>query len=455
MIRVMLFFLGTGTYYLTRYQFRGESAQPTQYVQMALLELMEKDRINFYPDLILPILTPTAKSKNWVSSSREEDKLEKLIHNWAMQQVEQRGKEIKIEPIEIGETGGEALLWQVFRDIYERIDRLASKFDGVELLVDVTHSYRYQPMLMLALLHFIRVVRKDVQIQGVYYGNQPEESDHSGVRSADVLDLSPIVELQEWILNVYMFLQGSNASPLNDFIQQARREAFKRRDPSAEKMRQLEDVTKSWETLTQAIQLCRAPKIPELARRSVSKLQEFKEKATRGGLLPSFQPILMLLDQIENEIKPLADENEVEAGLAAIRWCQQHGLMQQAYTLLNELIITTACSAVGKDPLEKNDRQIVSSAMNSEIRRKYSDTDSTKLESQDDPGVQQILMTLRVWPDIFGLLDQVSKDRNNLNHAGWGRDNTEDKNFLKHLEEQVERADAILPRLQDKGGKVG
>jgi hypothetical protein len=63
-------------------------------------------------------------------------------------------------------------------------------------------------------------------------------------------------------------------------------------------------------------------------------LQLCDKVLNRKEIPTPFRPFYPLSDKS-------AKKDPVESGLEAIEWCKRHGLIQQAYTILDELVTTT------------------------------------------------------------------------------------------------------------------
>ncbi|MCL6444402.1 MAG: TM1812 family CRISPR-associated protein [Alicyclobacillus sp.] len=443
MTNIMLTFVGTGKYSEAVYDYGGSTSTLTPYVQYALLEFIETGAIDFHPDIIMPLLTPASKQKNWESNHSEAPGLQALVEQWTDRQPDR----VALQPLELNEQNDERAIWENFGRIYERIRELKAEdsSNALQILVDVTHSFRYQPMLMLSLLHFAKVV-DGVQLYGAFYGSPPESTPGSDLPRAAVMDLSPLVELQDWVLHVQMFLHGANATGIREFIEQKRVSAAKKKDPFLAEIAKLSGVSKSWEQLTKSLQLTRGPEIRQIAEESLERIQRFTTSANElARQVPSLQPILHLIDQIRAETEPLAVKDDIKAGLNAVRWCQRNGLIQQAFTLLTELMITAVCQIAGWDLRDKSARQLASKILSFGARSQRggltSGGDFAGVSNLQ--GIDTVVERLRGVPEMFSLWNKISDLRNNLNHGGWRRDR-ESMGLNKFAEQlrvdEVERA---------------
>ncbi len=80
---------------------------------------------------------------------------------------------------------------------------------GDELIVDVTHSFRSLPIFMMNLLVYLQnVSKKKISITHIHYG-MLEMNKELGF--APIIDLKPIMEINDWITGAYSFSQFGNA----------------------------------------------------------------------------------------------------------------------------------------------------------------------------------------------------------------------------------------------------
>jgi len=73
------------------------------------------------------------------------------------------------------------------------------------------------------------------------------------------------------------------------------------------------------------------------------------------GLLPALRP---LLDRVSERVM-LFQADPVQDGIQAARWCLEHNLIQQGYTILNETLITHCLARIGADPADSHVRGLI------------------------------------------------------------------------------------------------
>lgn len=129
--------------------------------------------------------------------------VEDMPHKQAVEEA--IGKGSKIFPIRYGINEAQ---------IQENIDIIlglrAYLEDGDEIVVDITHSFRSLPLLIMQLLLYLKQINSPkVTVSHVYYGMLDIIGD---LHYAPVVDISSMIRLSDWITGAFTFkLNGSSA----------------------------------------------------------------------------------------------------------------------------------------------------------------------------------------------------------------------------------------------------
>ena len=90
--------------------------------------------------------------------------------------------------------------------------------NGDELIVDVTHSFRSLPLYILNLLIYLKNVSdKRINISHIYYGMLDYMRENKDV--APVVDLMPLLKLNDWITAAHNFLKFGNGYKIAQLLQ--------------------------------------------------------------------------------------------------------------------------------------------------------------------------------------------------------------------------------------------
>lgn len=382
-----LSFLGTGTYIPCHYTLNGMKSAKTEYIQTALLDLLAQDGHKM--DEVFIFLTEGAKKKHWDAEINLKAQLEDL--------AAAQGFKISTPTIKVADDM--ETIWETFGAINETIQ------EGDEIVFDITHSFRYQPMLALLSLHFLRVT-KDVKVSGIYYGAYVP---NSGQEDFPVINLSAFAELQDWITNVYAFTQTGRADALTAWIAEKETSIRRTERKTTIDIKNIQNLSKSWQQLTDAMQTNRGPKIQASAAQALQSIEEIKTHEIR----PAFQPLNALFSKVQDSIETIASEDEIKSGLAAIEWCMKHGLTQQAYTMITELTFTAICLKNNADPIK--DRRSYSLLLKSAVKV-WEKGKENEVDTMDNS--EQIKELLQ-FPALLRAYHLFSDYRNDINHAGW------------------------------------
>lgn len=85
------------------------------------------------------------------------------------------------------------------------------------LYVDITHSFRSLPLYVMNLLVYLRNVSpKRIKIKGIYYGMLEAQREFNNI--APIVELSDILNVNDWISGAYSFMQFGNAYKIASLI---------------------------------------------------------------------------------------------------------------------------------------------------------------------------------------------------------------------------------------------
>lgn len=85
------------------------------------------------------------------------------------------------------------------------------------LYVDITHSFRSLPLYVMNLLVYLRNVSpKRIKIKGIYYGMLEARREFNDI--APIVELSDILNVNDWISGAYSFMQFGNAYKIASLI---------------------------------------------------------------------------------------------------------------------------------------------------------------------------------------------------------------------------------------------
>ncbi len=331
--KVFISFLGTTNYLETYYQVGEIKYGPLRFVQEALLDHIcsgwsSDDRIYIF----------------YTKKSEETGELGSYELNWldngqpkASSDIERKGlcSVLKnkpysslIESYEIKEGFSEEDIWSVFDVVYEKLQ------EGDEIHFDVTHAFRSIPMFSTVLFNFSQFM-KDTVLKSVHYGafeklgpaykvkEKPVEE-----RVAPILDLTSIIHLQNMtqVANDFfnygkigevgnVFDTRTDDRSYNILISRLRSESSKLDDYIlTNKIDKIKDGAFVHDIMCQ---------IKAVRRRNNSTYAQNE-----------------LLNRLEDSVTKFSKDGGDKNILAAVEWALDYDMIQQAYTLAEEFLIT-------------------------------------------------------------------------------------------------------------------
>lgn len=402
--KVYISFLGTGNYVEFVYNIDGNASSPTRFIQEALAERYCKDWGK--DDAILIFATTTAKKSNWKDNGHAGET--EPVYN---QGLEQRLKnmhlnhELRVDCIKIPEVESQEDIWNLFDVVNNEIKNYK------EIYFDITHAYRFIPMFAMSLFNYSQFVN-DTKVVSVKYAMLDNIGDLDAARKTKledrdeqtVLDLTCLVQLQEYT---------QVASDLKNF---GRLNSFASTINSSETA--LSTEIKNFDEYIQTNNLEQL-RIGEYVKNIIFCFDN------AIGILPP-------LDTVKQNIKSLFDKygfvekKSYRNVIAAINWAKEYEMLPQAYTLLEELIISVVVESIKdldenpyKDPKDYKFREFVGALLGISDE-KINNHDALKKDSEIEKNFSfiSIIFEKKDWiKDLKTPYREISCRRNSLNHA--------------------------------------
>ncbi len=386
-------------------------------------------------DRILIFLTDDARKFNWVDFGQPARGENKQPYQGLEQRLKLLGLRAAVKDVPIKEGKDEDEIWKIFGLLFESLQ------PGDEVFLDITHAFRSLPMLVLVVLNYAKVLRK-VGVRGIYYGafevlgpayevsKWPVEK-----RRAPVFDLTPFAELLDWTVAIDLFIRSGNAALVSDLAEQrvrAQKKAVQGPHAGADAARRLASRLKEF---TSGLATCRGRTISKNALELKQAINLCKE----SPLIPQLAP---LLDRLGREVEEF-DGDESLDWIRAAKWCLDHGLVQQAYTILRELIINEATKHMGVPCVEPPIyRAGADRAIGTDMGILKDFRNNCAKYGLD---CQPLLMHLNDKAELVGLFDEISDPRNDLNHGGMRPDPRPARAFADLLPRLIERFRTVIP----------
>ena len=401
--------LGTNNYLECLHSFNGFISQrPVKYVQEDLIKFFCKD-FDEHSEIRI-FLTKEAKEKNWLNDGHR-NKNNNVLHNKGLEdRLTELNIKAKIKAIDINEGFTEKEIWDNFQKIYDTIS------ENEEVIVDITHSFRSLPMLLITLLNYAKQLKK-IKVLGIYYAafeslgtiqevskKEPEE------RIVPILDLTSFSTLQDWTNATFDFINNANVNQIKKLIKQSDKNS-PINDPKTKFFPSA--VVRELDILISDISLCRGK---ELSRFNFIGLKNKLKELKNNQEIPA--AFIYLLDVIEEKISKF--ENDPSKLLKTLTdWCIQHNLFQQAITLLQEFTITFVLTELKLNISNKTNRELVAQAF--KIKSQNIPIDEWSKHAFEHQDIVKNILKFYLFEnqELLRTFEKLSDIRNDVNHAGF------------------------------------
>ncbi|WP_424039503.1 TIGR02221 family CRISPR-associated protein [Prevotella nigrescens] len=404
--KVFISVLGTGLYERGIYT-KGEfKSTETRFIQQATIELLGCKETWTEDDKICILLTEQTRKLNWDVTVRKARCTGEEIPYEGLKDIL---KEMHLKPavldVPISDGKDEKEMWDIFQTVFNLLQ------EDDELYFDLTHSFRYLPMLILVLGNYAKFL-KNVQIAHISYGNY-EARNKNG---SPIVNLLPLAALQDWTFAAADYLHNGQSEQLVQLTKNAINPILKATLGKDEGANSLKKLFTTLETITSNMQTCRG--LPITQEEDVFKLKQSIESSS-ADIIP---PLVPVIKEIEKSFSNFSADANTINGLHAAKWCYKNRMYQQAITILQETIVTMVCKKTNLPIENDKTRGLVNSAFYIVFNKKQHDEDSWSLnyESRDEAiKIVRELIQLPIINDLSKVFSDATELRNDFNHAGF------------------------------------
>lgn len=430
MANVYISLLGTNDYLPCNYIFEGFRKLGVRFVQEATIELCCRDWTA--GDSILIFTTDEAYKKNWVNNGHKDRNGNTLQREGLESRLKLIESRAPVKRVSIPEGKDQAEIWQIFQILFNNLG------NNDRVVFDVTHAFRSIPLLIMVVLHYAKVM-KDAKLEGIYYGafealgsDARNMDEHE--RNAPIFDLTAFDWLLDWVLAVDLFRTAGHALRAS---QVARTQAAAMGKLGEE----LESLSTQLARVSSDFATCRGPDLSM----DIRVLKERIAACPESHIIPPFKELLGLLSR---HLEPF-DGHDALDGIRAARFCLDHNLIQQGYTILEETMISYFVNRVGGNPVNISHRQIASSAVTI-FRNKWDQEQWTGKTAENPDLTRKYLSFFERSPDLANIFGDIAKPRNDLSHAGYSRKKKGEPeiDFCSDLAALIAEAEATVLRLE-------
>lgn len=333
-------FLGTGNYQSCKYQYKGIDSE-THLFPVAVSKF-------FDPSELLVFLTDearTAKCKFFDSKDKTAFELEKSYYTkleniyglelsedtYFEQLCKINEKQGFVTPKDISIKSGtsENELWEIFETI-------SSSFDtNDEVVFDITHAFRSIPVLSFLIIAFLRET-KNIKLKAIVYG--AFEAQNRATKETPVFELTPFVELLDWMSATKQFKKSGDADFLVNLLTKKGFNAL------ANKI----------DSISDGLKLLRPSQVMEGASQLSNELEK-----TKSNISGSSKPFVELVETVGNRYKvfALTNKNErLKKELALAKWYFDNDMLVQSLILLREWLVSFVCVQLELSSFSRNSR---------------------------------------------------------------------------------------------------
>lgn len=408
--KIFISVLGTGFYGKCVYFKDDFKSTETRFIQRATLEMLTRDGSwNAETDKGFILLTEKATTVNWlIANNYRKNPKSKEVESYTCLHDELIEAQLPLEitPVDIPDGKDEREMWEIFEKVFSLLK------DGDELYFDVTHGFRYLPMLVLVLGNYAKFLR-NVKVKSLTYGNYEVADKRTKPELAPFVDITPLSVLQDWTNASSDFLRHGDASRLKELCMKELKPRLRETKGSDVTAQSFRSLAESLSSFSDNLRFCRGLSICQGG--DVMKVKaslECDEKKYLKALIP-------LLDNVAYSVNGFTSGNVINL-LRASELCLRYGNYQASVTLMQEGMVSFFCVRHGI-PIEKDKlRELVGRAItkkllyfNEKLQDYRAQPDST-LEQKIDEICDDELLT-REFVNEYSNLTNV---RNDMNHAG-------------------------------------
>lgn len=420
--KVFISVLGTGFYRLCIY---GNTNITTRFIQEATLLSIGAAEWS-KEDLGIVLLTECARKTNWeVVDNKRVDKVRNVIEDYRglKQQIASLQLPFTVQDVAIPDGKDEDEMWTIFTVLFNKL------IDDDELYIDLTHAFRYLPMLVLVLTNYAKLL-KGVSIKSISYGNwEARDGEH-----APIVDLMPIIALQDWTSATADYLNNGYASRIRELTETTLRPLMKKEHAINHDLALLRSFTSAVEKISNERITCRGMKIVE--GKNVTNLLCAASRIEDVTVAPLKPVIDKIISSVDHD-----NDTDIKRCIDAARWCNDKNLYQQAITILQEGIVTFFC---GRHDIKIDDKDM-RGLVNIAFSRKVDDSERSKFALEHIDRLNEIIedeyFSDRQLIDLFAAITTL---RNDYNHCGFRPERQNSKTMKDNVDKFIKAATLIF-----------
>ncbi|WP_455043190.1 TIGR02221 family CRISPR-associated protein [Leptotrichia buccalis] len=410
--KVFLSFLGLGNYEKCVYTFEKEKSKNVKFVQNAIVEIC-KDKF----DKKFVLCTPSAKNTHYNSLVNE------IGHSF--------------EAINISEDMSEKGIWEIFQQIYDVLN------ENDEVVFDITHSFRFMPMLGITLLQMAKFL-KNIKVKKVFYGAYEPNKFKNGITEFPLVDLTSFSMLQDWILAGYTLVNTGRAEEIEKLAKNDLTPILKESKGKNEEALNFRKIADKIQQMTLNFRTNRGNET--IAAREMKNINESVKKIRESNLL---KPFKLVIENIHSDTQKFAYKSE-ENIIHSIQWCIDKDLVQQGMTMLQEGISTLVLEEIGEQNQYNNIN--IRSYVSHILQNISNPSGKFKKNLSEDPKSKELekkILNIKEINKLSEIYLEIANLRNDINHAGFRNNPLKAQKFSKKLKENFKKFKEIWENKND------
>ncbi len=436
--KVFISILGTGNYSACRYTHGDFISSSTNFIQKATLEYLTSREEWTDDDIAYIFVTPASTTENWQEIPSSLRTKENKSYPGLRPMLERMELPFPVEPVAITEGGDEENLWRIFDVIYGELR------EGDRLYIDLTHGLRYLPMLLLVLCNYAKFL-KGTEVVSATYGNWESKETNK-----PIVDLMPLIELQDWTIAASEFINNGRAEKLTHLTDEKLTPIRKKTKGKDQNVRQFQYFTKTLRAISENMMSMRGREI--IGGKMFHDLSESAE-----GLDTSvIAPMVPLFEKIKESFRDFSTSTDITNGFVAARWCHERQLYQQSITILWETIKAQIAGLAGysfdQQISDGYYQDLAAVALYVLSQEKVNNEEVWKLgekrgDSQDRERRKKIVYRYLSNPLTHFLssrYDSISGLRNDFNHAGFRDNALPGPKIPRSIREQIDQVETLV-----------
>lgn len=390
---ILITFLGTNNYNSVIYQWNDQTREtalfPTAVPQ-------------FFPELTAAKVFVTKESQAMHGASLEA--------NWP---TDWRPEFI---PIPSGANSDE--LWTIFDAIVDAVP------PDAQVVFDITHAFRSIPLISVLAVAYLWSTR-NVQLQALVYGAYDARTGEPPV--APVFDLTPMVNLLEWLAAVERFRHHLDGTPLRDLLGQTQRRAHQ--EKATQPPLQLKSAGNQLSQLTDALLLGR---VREVLRNAPGLSDTFAGPVLAQEAGRWAKPLLLVMEPIRQLLDEIGRSSELDL-TAHRRLAHLYGtrrLYMPAITVFREWVVSRACRLAGL-----SDAELIDEKRRGQIEAQLGRHLHDKIDrpAPDRPAVSDAWLQGPESRELLDLWTRLPHLRNDVDHAGMKKEDKSASALIKNI----------------------